>query len=32
LLVGSMVIGAEFDRENHNSIPYNCEWKGAEII
>jgi hypothetical protein len=32
LLVGLVVIGVELDREDHDSTPHNCEWKGAEII
>jgi hypothetical protein len=24
-----VVIDAKFGRENHGSIPHNCDWKGA---
>jgi hypothetical protein len=30
-LVGSVVIDAKLDRENHSSIPSNCDREGAEI-
>jgi hypothetical protein len=30
LLVGLVVIDAEFSWEDHGSIPYNCDRKGAE--
>jgi hypothetical protein len=28
-IIGSVVIDAEFDREDHGSIPYNCDREGA---
>jgi hypothetical protein len=28
-LVGSVVIDAEFGREDYDSIPHNCDRKGA---
>jgi hypothetical protein len=30
MLLGSVVIDAEFGSENHGSIPYNCDQEGAE--
>jgi hypothetical protein len=30
LLVGSVVIDAEFDMEDHSSIHHNYDWEGLE--
>jgi hypothetical protein len=32
LLVGSMVIDADLGRENHGSIPCNCDRRGLEPL
>jgi hypothetical protein len=29
-LVGSKMIDAEFDRNDNNSIPHNCDWDMVE--
>jgi hypothetical protein len=31
LLVGPIIIGAEFNRKNHNPISHDCDWKKTEI-
>jgi hypothetical protein len=30
-LIGSVMIDDELDREDHSSIPYNCDWERAEF-